>query len=418
MEKTKFFGENELNQKIPHQVLKHVYLFLKDTTAKPIFLFSGSVGFGIPTCVVSAEDCIIYYHKTLTTSKIITLLYTDIVNAVAEQNGKLYYVYIEMNDNQKIKIDMKAEKNEVDHFCAFVNTYRKQGTLYIKNRMQTDRVYKSRIDALRNGLALDKIILNEAYQKIDEEHKIAVQKIKQVGAIKEKNIDEKYQKIHEKNWEKMNQIAASRPHGSYTLQYCNGLWNDVPPCIAKITVNTLDLFMEIVPKGYSSVKIPFSAFHGANVTSNEVDLPEDNAKIKPTYYLHVQSTYNGQNTEIVFSNQQDKHASYDPIGQLQYAITHFPERIQERQARNARYDARAEQLAEEREQIIAKRNAQIERLHQDAHKITHGDEQPLTGIASFDGSPADEIRKYKALLDDGVITQEEFDTKKEELLKL
>ena len=31
-------------------------------------------------------------------------------------------------------------------------------------------------------------------------------------------------------------------------------------------------------------------------------------------------------------------------------------------------------------------------------------------------SPADEIRKYKALLDDGIITQEEFDAKKKELL--
>ena len=33
-------------------------------------------------------------------------------------------------------------------------------------------------------------------------------------------------------------------------------------------------------------------------------------------------------------------------------------------------------------------------------------------------SPADEIRKYKQLLDDGIITQEEFDTKKKELLGL
>ena len=31
-------------------------------------------------------------------------------------------------------------------------------------------------------------------------------------------------------------------------------------------------------------------------------------------------------------------------------------------------------------------------------------------------SSADELRKYKALLDDGIITQEEFETKKKELL--
>ena len=33
-------------------------------------------------------------------------------------------------------------------------------------------------------------------------------------------------------------------------------------------------------------------------------------------------------------------------------------------------------------------------------------------------SPADELRKWKQLLDDGVITQEEFDAKKKQLLGL
>lgn len=33
-----------------------------------------------------------------------------------------------------------------------------------------------------------------------------------------------------------------------------------------------------------------------------------------------------------------------------------------------------------------------------------------------ENSPADEIRKYKALLDDGIITKEEFETKKKQLL--
>ena len=33
-------------------------------------------------------------------------------------------------------------------------------------------------------------------------------------------------------------------------------------------------------------------------------------------------------------------------------------------------------------------------------------------------SAADEIKKYKELLDQGIITQEEFETKKQQLLKL
>jgi uncharacterized membrane protein len=38
--------------------------------------------------------------------------------------------------------------------------------------------------------------------------------------------------------------------------------------------------------------------------------------------------------------------------------------------------------------------------------------------ATTNKSPADELKKYKELLDQGVLTEEEFATKKEQLLKL
>ena len=43
--------------------------------------------------------------------------------------------------------------------------------------------------------------------------------------------------------------------------------------------------------------------------------------------------------------------------------------------------------------------------------------QPQTVVQSTPDIP-DEIRKYKQLLDDDIITQEEFDAKKKELLNL
>jgi len=49
----------------------------------------------------------------------------------------------------------------------------------------------------------------------------------------------------------------------------------------------------------------------------------------------------------------------------------------------------------------------IERILTD----THSQPSPVTQL-----SPADEIRQYKQLLDDGIITQEEFDAKKKQLL--
>ena len=44
--------------------------------------------------------------------------------------------------------------------------------------------------------------------------------------------------------------------------------------------------------------------------------------------------------------------------------------------------------------------------------------QQSDSIGSPVPSPTDEIRKFKALLDDGIISQEEFDAKKAELLNL
>lgn len=44
--------------------------------------------------------------------------------------------------------------------------------------------------------------------------------------------------------------------------------------------------------------------------------------------------------------------------------------------------------------------------------------QPQTTRAAVSSSPAEELMKYKELLDTGVITQEEFDTKKKQLLEL
>ena len=43
---------------------------------------------------------------------------------------------------------------------------------------------------------------------------------------------------------------------------------------------------------------------------------------------------------------------------------------------------------------------------------------PRPDAAAEGTNPVDEIRKYKSLLDDGIITQEEFNKKKQELLGL
>ena len=50
--------------------------------------------------------------------------------------------------------------------------------------------------------------------------------------------------------------------------------------------------------------------------------------------------------------------------------------------------------------------------------LTDKNAAPVTGAAVNGQSAADELSKYKELLDCGVITEEEFQVKKEQLLKL
>ena len=53
-----------------------------------------------------------------------------------------------------------------------------------------------------------------------------------------------------------------------------------------------------------------------------------------------------------------------------------------------------------------------------ANAETHTIDNDSKQNTSFAGSAADELKKYKDLLDSGIITQEEFDTKKKQLLGL
>lgn len=59
-----------------------------------------------------------------------------------------------------------------------------------------------------------------------------------------------------------------------------------------------------------------------------------------------------------------------------------------------------------------------ELVNQIKSKIEELMSQQRTGYKIDQLSPADEIKKYKELLDDGIITQEEFEQKKKQLLGL
>ena len=71
------------------------------------------------------------------------------------------------------------------------------------------------------------------------------------------------------------------------------------------------------------------------------------------------------------------------------------------------------QCCENRDEIINTLSSLLKKRNPPLFKNNNND-IPTTK----DSSPTDEIRKYKELLDDGIITQEEFNSKKKELLNL
>lgn len=61
---------------------------------------------------------------------------------------------------------------------------------------------------------------------------------------------------------------------------------------------------------------------------------------------------------------------------------------------------------------------EMPRICDDIRKRVNEAKNAKTGTTAVALSPADELKKYKDLLDSGIITQEEFDAKKKQLLGL
>ena len=57
-------------------------------------------------------------------------------------------------------------------------------------------------------------------------------------------------------------------------------------------------------------------------------------------------------------------------------------------------------------------------IYEDIRQRVNNAKHASTAAASSSPSPAEEIKKYKELLDMGIITQDEFDSKKKQLLNL
>jgi FtsZ-binding cell division protein ZapB len=173
------------------------------------------------------------------------------------------------------------------------------------------------------------------------------------------------------------------------------------------------------------IKIPFLSITGSLIKADE-NIPLSDEKNEYMFYIIISCVLQGKSTNIIFSRKQKQRCVYDPIALLHYSIQHLSEKIQEYDKRNEKYDQRAEELAVEREKLLKERADTIDQMKEMLHSNSDSNLQQTTQApqplnptnTTIAPNNFDEIKKFKDLLDSGIITQEEFDTKKKQLLGL
>ena len=409
MPEAKTFLKEELNQKIPQKIISHfTHMHIeKDETVLAVF---GSVSFvGIYSSILSTEDRLIYLNNSSLVPKTIVVLYTNISDVELNPENGGNYTYLVLTNGEKIKIDIKASNGDTLKLFEFLRDYRENGASYINEKIAFDKKYADRIVAISGDNNEKLIIRNE---------KTAVK----IAAINKWTDEQKAL-----NHEKINEVASSRSSAHYKLNYSSGINTQESPCNADILMDNFHQLLVIELANRAKTNIPFSDVKGSNITT-DIEIPVDDDKNEYLYYLNINCILNGKDSSLVFSKMQTQHCTINIIEQLNYAIQHLLENSKHFIDRNAKYEQRDEKLAAEREVLLAKRADQIDQMKAMFHGSPNTDTNPQQTIAvqqpgnptNTSGSPNnfDEIKKFKELLDMGVITQEEFDAKKKELLHL
>lgn len=256
---------------------------------------------------------------------------------------------------------------------------------------------------------------------------------KKTEEIKEKANEEMKQsrlktaKEYEKVSAELDATTIKRNRAGFNLDYCSGLGGNSVPGPVHVEENGFEQYFELTFSNRYSMRIPFANIKGSSVHT-EVPVPEIDFDNKYTYFLNVECEVGGHTGTIVFSHTHKKLISYDPVRLLNVTIQHLPEKIAAYKERNAGYDERERQLAEQRAELIKKRDQTLNDMHglfgQQSSETTNatnvGNVELTDTISAAKPAPDpfNEIKKFKDLLDQGIISQEEFDSKKKQLLGL
>ena len=466
MSEAKTYLQAELSDNVPQKMILTAQRSELDKSETVLAVFGKEGTFGAAHCLIATDDRLLYFNNTSLTVKKYTVMYDDLSEVRVVENKKNKYIVIVSSTGTETATDIEAASDSIDKMLDFINGYKATGSVLIKKRLESDPDYAWKVDAVRKNRNLKSAKIehehkkkreqknqhysaeienvkqdtaekikcnNEQYEKksaeidkdirkIHEDHDKRASEIDEAYNKRTAEINLKFNKEHEENQEKINQLACHRNYYSHKLDYRSGLDPQLAPCPVVLTMDGTIQSMAIAPKNHVKIQIPFSYIKGSYVTTDEqlpspdvVDKYDD--KTVYTFVLHIKCEQEGNKYEIAFSKRQKQSETVDIIGQLNYAMQHIDEIIARATAENEKDSQLERKLDAQREVLIARKAEQMNDLHNKINAFGSDDFQP-SQAASDVPNKFDEIKKFKDLLDQGIISQEEFDSKKKQLLGL
>ena len=478
MAEARTYLTDELEQKEAKKISSFLFRSVIDSKEEIIAIF-GYAGMTGCACLISTRDLLLYFSNASMRPQQTAILYSDLADVAVKFEGKNPVLSLTDHDGKEITVSIKASAEETNKMLAFIQGYQTEGAAYVTQQMGSGADYTWKIDAIHSGKSLKKaeldrnvIIRRQATaQKIKEleakaeqyrlentpearaervreikeagQRKIAAKQAATAQEIKEhkakaeqyrlentpegkakriKDFNEsemqKIEQIHEKTSETLDRITRERNLATYQLNYCSGFDASVPAGTIKVHVDGFKQHFELTFANGVKMLLPFAWIRGSEIVP-EKEVPPDDYTNEYVYYLKISCEISGQPCELILSHTHKQGLPMDPVRLLHVTIQELPNKIGAFNQRNAYYDQRAQELAAERERLLAQRAGQVAEIR---NLFSGGSQtvQPATSQPTVapTADPVEAIKKYKELLDQGILTQEEFDTKKKQLLGL
>lgn len=260
--------------------------------------------------------------------------------------------------------------------------------------------------------------LRQNHQEKINQNKREFEEFKAKHEEKKAKIEAEKLEIHRKYEAKRLGISLKLPQYGVTLDHFSGLPDVAKSTKIKVEADSKEQCLKIAYSS-SAMRIPYADII-SSALSTDVEVPQDDYETKYMFYIHIRCRVAGNEKELVFSNFQDKSTHIRDIIGLDYILNHLDVKIEEFENRlqdianwNAKYDRRNVELKAERERLLNKRGELIDKMRPVA-----GSSNVKADNSAPSSDPAAELRRFKSMLEEGLITQEDFDIKKKQLLGL